>query len=457
VEQELAAVTALRPRATVELADDNTFAGRGDHADLLSALERSGVRYFTECDWRVGERPEVLARLAASGCVQVLVGVETLSPRHEGMGAKAAPLGRVVEALMRVQEAGVAVIGCFVVGGDGEDLESMHALGEFLIACPLADVQLTLQTPFPGTALRARLEREGRLLPGRGWESCTLFDVAYRPDRLGLRARHVVWVVLLFSDGLLLLALMFAPLPVIDFMGGLQQSPQERELASMAVTAGMVGCAGAPVLLVGTVVAAERMRAAGGVPAPGTVGVPRGAMTLAGAALAFWIAALVVVRPEQRNRYEAETRLRSGDVAGALAVMSAHGREDYPPVWDPPPRPSWRIYEPPAAAVRAALVERPPAAWVGEMMWAKCWRDLAVTSNRGWWFDEPAGMASIPVQSLPPRWEVGAAQHAEHDPRLGDEQRAALRELIGRVEEYRRGEGFERGGPVIPQRSPPPR
>jgi radical SAM superfamily enzyme YgiQ (UPF0313 family) len=188
VERELAEITACcgKGRTTIELADDNTFAARRDAPALLAALECSGVRYFTECDWRIGEHPEILERLAASGCVQILVGVETLGPRHNGMGAKAAPIRRVLDALHAVQNAGVAVIGCFVIGGDGEDLESLHALGEHLLDSPLADIQLTLQTPFPGTAVRARLEREGRLLPDRGWESCTLFDLAYQPDRLSV-------------------------------------------------------------------------------------------------------------------------------------------------------------------------------------------------------------------------------------------------------------------------------
>jgi radical SAM superfamily enzyme YgiQ (UPF0313 family) len=186
VARELEAIRAVAARAYIELADDNTFAVRRDAPDLLDVLERSGVRYFTEADWRIGERPEILERLAPSGCVQVLVGVESLAPRYRGMGSKSAALGRVMDALGGLQDSGVAAIGCFIVGGDGEDLESMAALGEFLLDCPLADIQLTLQTPFPGTALHDRLAREGRLLTERGWSAYTLFDATHRPDRLSV-------------------------------------------------------------------------------------------------------------------------------------------------------------------------------------------------------------------------------------------------------------------------------
>ena len=58
---------------------------------------------------------------------------------------------------------------------------------ETVLDSPFAEVQLTLQTPFPGTALYDRLHREGRLLPGRGWSHYTLFDVTYQPDCMSVR------------------------------------------------------------------------------------------------------------------------------------------------------------------------------------------------------------------------------------------------------------------------------
>jgi hypothetical protein len=100
------------------------------------------------------------------------------------MGPKQAPLARIMDSVCAIQEAGVVVLGCFVVGCDGETRQSIDRLAEYLLDCPLADVQITLQTPFPGTALRRRLERQGRLLPERGWSYYTLFDVTFQPDAM---------------------------------------------------------------------------------------------------------------------------------------------------------------------------------------------------------------------------------------------------------------------------------
>ena len=85
-----------------------------------------------------------------------------------------------------IQAAGVAVNGCFIVGCDGETQGSIDSLAAFIQSSKLADVQLTLQTPFPGTALHRRLGREERLLPNRGWSHCTLFDVTYMPDAMSV-------------------------------------------------------------------------------------------------------------------------------------------------------------------------------------------------------------------------------------------------------------------------------
>ncbi|MBP9892170.1 MAG: cobalamin-dependent protein [Planctomycetes bacterium] len=183
IERELDAICALTPRPVIELADDNTFAGKRDHGVLLGALGKRGVRWFTEADWRIGHDPRLVRQLAEAGCVQVLMGVESPFISPTGMGPKQASVNEVLDAIENLQDAGVAVNACFIAGMDGETPQSLEHLADFILACPAADVQVTLQTPFPGTALRRRLLREGRLIE-RPWSAYTLFDVTFVPDRM---------------------------------------------------------------------------------------------------------------------------------------------------------------------------------------------------------------------------------------------------------------------------------
>ena len=57
---------------------------------------------------------------------------------------------------------------------------------DFAIESELYDVQITLQTPFPGTPLYDRLRREGRLLYDGQWHRYTLFDINYEPNPMSV-------------------------------------------------------------------------------------------------------------------------------------------------------------------------------------------------------------------------------------------------------------------------------
>jgi radical SAM superfamily enzyme YgiQ (UPF0313 family) len=186
IHDELDSIRQLDPTPWVELADDNTLAGRSDAEAMLREIESAGIRYFTESDWRIGQDRRLTTALATSGCVQVLVGFESLAFRYPGMGKKRADLARIRDAVDLIQDAGIAVNGCFIVGADGETNESLDRLIEFVNRSSLAEIQITVQTPFPGTMLYHRIQQEGRLIRDRDWSYYTLFDVVFQPDTMSV-------------------------------------------------------------------------------------------------------------------------------------------------------------------------------------------------------------------------------------------------------------------------------
>jgi radical SAM superfamily enzyme YgiQ (UPF0313 family) len=171
----------MQSRPWIELADDNTFAGERDCGPLLEMLREARARWFTESDWRIALQPQLLPQIARSGCQQILIGLESHIFRYAGMGAKTADWQRMIEAVQTIQAAGIVVNACFIVGADGETEQSIERLGDFLEEAPFGEIQLTLQTPFPGTSLHAALKATGRLLQG-DYRRYTLFDVTYQPD-----------------------------------------------------------------------------------------------------------------------------------------------------------------------------------------------------------------------------------------------------------------------------------
>ena len=171
-----------------ELADDNTFVNAKWGKEFLRALAPLGVHWFTETDISVGEDDELLDLLAQSGCRQILIGLE--SPNAGGLDRidarnwKKRHYARYLEAIDRIQSRGVTVNGCFIVGLDNDTPDIFEQVRDFVAQSRLLEVQITVPTPFPGTPLYRRLEREGRLLKERFWDRCTLFDVNFRPKRM---------------------------------------------------------------------------------------------------------------------------------------------------------------------------------------------------------------------------------------------------------------------------------
>jgi hypothetical protein len=77
-----------------------------------------------------------------------------------------------------------------------------------------------------------------------------------------------------------------------------------------------------------------------------------------------WATILPLTQPGQRLRFRAETALRAGRIAEALAEMSAHAQRDYPPHWDPPPRPAYGEDDPPLGKIFRAVLRPEVQPWV---------------------------------------------------------------------------------------------
>jgi radical SAM superfamily enzyme YgiQ (UPF0313 family) len=186
---EIRKIKSLWKSPFLEFADDNTFVNKAHSRELVRAIAREKVRWFTETDVSVADDFELLDLMQDAGCAQVLIGLEspsrsTLDGVEQRANWKARQADRYLEAIRRIQDHGITVNGCFVLGLDGAGPESFEDIWEFVCESGLYEVQITVQTAFPGTPLYQRLKSEGRLLRDEAWELCTLFDVNFRPTRM---------------------------------------------------------------------------------------------------------------------------------------------------------------------------------------------------------------------------------------------------------------------------------
>lgn len=194
VEKVIAEIRRIKshwPQPFIEFADDNSFVNKTHSRALMRELAREHVHWFTETDISVAQDDELLALMRDSGCAQVLIGLEStsltgLDGLEQHANWKAKQLDHYLQAIRRIQDHGITVNGCFVLGLDGTGTESFEQVWQFVRASGLYEVQVTALTAFPGTPLYERLRREGRLLQEDAWQLCTLFDVNFRPSSMSV-------------------------------------------------------------------------------------------------------------------------------------------------------------------------------------------------------------------------------------------------------------------------------
>ncbi|MBI3871812.1 MAG: B12-binding domain-containing radical SAM protein, partial [candidate division Zixibacteria bacterium] len=186
---EIHAIRAIWDKPFIEFADDNSFVDYHHYKRLLRAFIPERLRWFTEADVSVAWDDELLGLMRDSGCQQVLIGLE--SPRRSSLDGielnanwKMRQQERYCEAITRIQSYGITVNGCFILGLDGDTPEIFDDVLRFVADSGLYEVQITFLTAFPGTPLYDRFRDEGRIIRGRAWELCTLFDINYVPRNM---------------------------------------------------------------------------------------------------------------------------------------------------------------------------------------------------------------------------------------------------------------------------------
>ncbi len=188
---EIRRIKDIWPHPFIEFADDNSFVLRTHYKELLQALVQEEIRWFTEADISIAQDAQLLELMKKSGCKQVLIGLE--SPTSQGLNNieqrgnwKLGKLEYYENAIKKIQSYGIAVNGCFILGLDGDDVSVFDRIYDFVERTGLFEVQITVLTPFPGTPLYQRFQKEGRLIEERAWHKCTLFDINYYPKQMSV-------------------------------------------------------------------------------------------------------------------------------------------------------------------------------------------------------------------------------------------------------------------------------
>ncbi len=169
---------------------DNNIVGNPAYARrLFTELARlpRKVKWFSQGSLNIARDEDLLRLAAASGCIGLFIGFESLSPANlKAVGKRVNLVEDYQQAIKKLHEHGIAVEGAFVFGLDEDDDSVFERTVKFAQENRLEAAQFGILTPFPGTPLREALEREGRIT-NNDWSEYTINKVVFEPKNMSTR------------------------------------------------------------------------------------------------------------------------------------------------------------------------------------------------------------------------------------------------------------------------------
>jgi radical SAM superfamily enzyme YgiQ (UPF0313 family) len=183
VDAALAEIDRL-PGRHLYFLDDHLFGDPGFCAGLFEGMRGMGRLWQAGGTVQSILMPNLMEKAAACGLRSLFVGFETVNPANLRVEHKIHnPHCDYARAVRRLHDLGVMVNGSFVFGMDDDDESVFARTVEWAVNEGIETATFHILTPYPGTRLHARLERENRILH-RNWDLYDTRHCVFRPAKL---------------------------------------------------------------------------------------------------------------------------------------------------------------------------------------------------------------------------------------------------------------------------------
>jgi len=165
--------------------DDHLFGNPRFAAELFRGMRGMGRLWQAAGTVKsVLEAPELLDLAVEAGLRSLFVGFETVNAANLTEQRKYQNVGRdYATAIKRLHDAGVMVNASFVFGMDQDGPDVFDRTVSWAIEQGVETATFHILTPYPDTALFARMESEGRVWH-RNWDLYDTRHVVFRPARM---------------------------------------------------------------------------------------------------------------------------------------------------------------------------------------------------------------------------------------------------------------------------------
>ncbi|MCD6468390.1 MAG: B12-binding domain-containing radical SAM protein [Thermoplasmata archaeon] len=177
------------PNKVIVFRDASLTADPNYSKALFKAMKGLNKRWIANGNINVLCRDDEFLRLAKeSGCVQWFIGLESLSKETLKNIHKTTNVGIVEkygECIKKLHRYGMAVFGGLIFGFDEDTPDVFETTYEALEEWQIDAAEFNILTPYPGTTIYERFEREGRILT-KDWSKYSQAHVVFQPKSMSV-------------------------------------------------------------------------------------------------------------------------------------------------------------------------------------------------------------------------------------------------------------------------------
>ena len=165
IEEIVKEIETLNHRKPIGFVDDNIVGNPKFIKELFRTLVPYKIRWAAQASVTVARDDELLKLAAASGCMALLIGFETLSPANlAAVGKRVNVVDEYETVIRKIHSHGIAIHGFFILGLDEDDEDVFERTVRFAQKMRLESAQFAWPVPYPGTALCESLDKAGRIV-----------------------------------------------------------------------------------------------------------------------------------------------------------------------------------------------------------------------------------------------------------------------------------------------------
>lgn len=162
--------------------DDNIICRQDYTEELLKAIKRKGIWWFSQSSVNLIKKPYLIDLAAKAGCKGLLLGVESLNADTlKGLKKSWNKPEMYKELFDRLKHAKIRPWASIIFGLDQDNIISLTKTIELLLSWDVHCIAIWIMTPLPGTELYQELETQGRILD-RNWAKYDCNHVVFQPN-----------------------------------------------------------------------------------------------------------------------------------------------------------------------------------------------------------------------------------------------------------------------------------